>query len=49
MGKSESLTLDNGSTINAPPPADSTMMARNFGLTAQKVESHDDLETLTLS
>ena len=35
--------------MKAPPPADSTMMARNFGLTAQKVESHEDLDTLTLS
>lgn len=38
-----------GRTMKAPPPADSTMMARNLGLTAQKVESHDDLDTLMLS
>ena len=44
-----SHTLARGSTMKAPPPADSTMMARNLGLTAQKVESHEDLETLTLS
>lgn len=35
--------------MKAPPPADSTIMAKNLGLTAQKVESHDDLDTLTLS
>ena len=42
-------TLDKGRTMKAPPPADSTMMARNLGLTAQNVESHEDLETRTLS
>ena len=35
--------------MKAPPPADSTMMARNLGLTAQNVESQEDLETLILS
>uniref|UniRef100_A0A1B0AUZ6 Uncharacterized protein n=1 Tax=Glossina palpalis gambiensis TaxID=67801 RepID=A0A1B0AUZ6_9MUSC len=39
------LTLLCGSTINAPPPADSTMMAKNFGFTAQNVESQLLLET----
>lgn len=43
------LTLLWGKTMKAPPPADSTMMARNLGLTAQKVESQEDLETLMLS
>lgn len=43
------LTLLCGNTMNAPPPADSTMMARNFGLTAQNVESQLDLETRILS
>ena len=45
----KSITLANGRTMNAPPPADSTMMARNLGLTAQKVESQEDFETRTLS
>jgi hypothetical protein len=35
--------------MKAPPPADSTMIAKNLGLTAQKVESHDDFETRMLS
>lgn len=35
--------------MKAPPPADSTMIAKNLGLTAQNVESQDDLETRTLS
>ena len=35
--------------MNEPPPADSVMTAKNLGLTAQKVESHEYLETLTLS
>lgn len=43
------LTLFNGSTMNAPPPAASMMMARNFGLTAQKLESHDCFVILMLS
>lgn len=34
--------------MNAPPPADSTIMATNFGLTEQKVESHADFETLQM-
>ena len=42
-------TLANGRTMNAPPPADSTIMARNFGLTAQNVESQEDLDTRMLS
>jgi hypothetical protein len=42
-------TLANGRTMNAPPPADSTIMARNFGLTAQNVESQEDFDTLMLS
>uniref|UniRef100_A0A1A9VNA5 Uncharacterized protein n=1 Tax=Glossina austeni TaxID=7395 RepID=A0A1A9VNA5_GLOAU len=42
------LTLLCGSTINAPPPADSTMMAKNFGFTAQNVESQLLLETLSV-
>ena len=45
----KSITLANGRTMNAPPPADSTMMARNLGLTVQKVESQEDFETRTLS
>lgn len=40
------MTLVMGNTINAPPPADSVMTARNFGFTEQKVASHADLETL---
>jgi hypothetical protein len=43
------LTLLCGKTIKAPPPADSTMMAKNLGFTVQNVESHDDLDTLILS
>ena len=35
--------------MNAPPPPDSTITAMNLGLTAQNVESQDDLEILTLS
>ena len=42
-------TFSRGRMRNAPPPPDSTMTAKNFGLTAQNVESHDDLETLMLS
>lgn len=45
----EKLTLLCGKTMKAPPPADSTMIARNFGFTAQKVESQEDLDTLILS
>lgn len=43
------LTLLWGRTMKAPPPADSTMMARNLGFTAQNVESHELLDTLMLS
>jgi hypothetical protein len=32
--------LSSGKTRNAPPPADSVIIARNFGLTEQNVESH---------
>ena len=39
-------TLACGRMRKAPPPPDSTITATNFGLTAQNVESHDDLETL---
>lgn len=39
------LTLKRGKTRNAPPPLDSTMTARNFGLTAQNELSHVTLET----
>lgn len=49
MKKRKTLTLDSGKTMNAPPPADSTIIAKNLGLTAQNVESHEDFETLTLS
>jgi hypothetical protein len=42
-------TFTTGITMKAPPPPDSTMTATNFGFTAQKVESHDALETLMLS
>lgn len=42
-------TLLWGRTTNAPPPADSTMIARNFGLTAQKVESQLLFDTRILS
>lgn len=48
-GGNGALTLLWGKTMKAPPPADSTMMARNFGLTAQNVESQLDLETRMLS
>jgi hypothetical protein len=40
------VTLVLGKTIKAPPPADSVIIARNFGFTVQKVESQEDLETL---
>jgi len=43
------LTLLCGKTMKAPPPADSTMMARNLGFTAQNVESQLDLDTRMLS
>lgn len=33
------LTLFNGRTRNAPPPATSVTTARNFGFTAQNCES----------
>lgn len=46
--KSE-LTLLCGSTMNAPPPADSTIIAKNLGFTAQKVESQELFDTLMLS
>lgn len=39
------LTLARGRTMKAPPPPDSTMMATNLGLTAQKELSHVTLET----
>ena len=32
--------------MNAPPPADSVMIAMNFGFEVQNVESQDDFETL---
>ena len=32
--------------MNAPPPADSVIIAMNFGFTVQNVESQDDFETL---
>lgn len=35
------LTFCKGITKNAPPPAASITMARNLGLTAQKLESHE--------
>lgn len=35
--------------MNAPPPADSTIMAKNFGFTAQNVESQLLFDTLILS
>ena len=40
-GTSRSIrpTLSRGRTRNAPPPADSVMIARNFGFTVQNVES----------
>ncbi|KAE9526557.1 hypothetical protein AGLY_013205 [Aphis glycines] len=41
--------LIQGRTIKAPPPADSTMQATNFGFTAQNVESHEDLDTRIFS
>lgn len=40
-----SLTLEMGRTRKDPPPLDSTMTARNFGLMAQKELSHVTLET----
>lgn len=40
-------TLVIGKTMNAPPPADSVITARNFGFTEQNVESQDDLDTLS--
>lgn len=43
------LTFERGKTINAPPPADSTIQATNFGFTVQNVESHEDLDTRILS
>lgn len=45
----QKLTLLSGKTIKAPPPALSTIIARNFGLTAQKVESQELLDTRILS
>lgn len=42
---SSPLTLARGRTMKAPPPPDSTMMATNLGLTAQKELSHVTLET----
>jgi hypothetical protein len=41
-GTSRSIrpTLSSGKTRNAPPPADSVIIATNFGLTEQNVESH---------
>lgn len=45
----QTLTLFNGKTTKAPPPALSTMIAKNFGFTAQKVESQELFETRTLS
>lgn len=35
--------------MKAPPPADSTMIAKNLGLTAQNVESQLLLDTRILS
>ncbi len=49
MQNSESVTLERGMTRNAPPPPDSTITARNFGLTQQKVESQEDFDTRMLS
>ena len=43
------LTLAMGTTRKAPPPPDSTMTARNFGLTAQKVESQLPFDIRMLS
>lgn len=43
------LTFERGKTIKAPPPADSTIQARNFGFTVQNVESHEDFDTRILS
>ncbi len=48
-GKKYYNTFESGRTRKAPPPPDSTMTAKNFGLTEQNVESHDDLETRMLS
>lgn len=42
-------TLLCGKTINAPPPADSTIIAKNLGLTAQNVESQLLFDTRMLS
>lgn len=39
------LTFERGKTKKAPPPLDSTITARNFGLTAQNELSHVTLET----
>lgn len=43
------ITLLCGKTMNAPPPADSTIIAKNLGFTAQKVESQLLFDTLILS
>lgn len=43
------ITLLCGKTMKAPPPADSTIMAKNFGFTAQNVESQLLLDTRILS
>ena len=45
----KNFTLFKGKTIKAPPPADSTMIAKNLGLTQQNVESQEDFDTLILS
>lgn len=37
--QNKTLTLSSGSTWNAPPPATSVTIAKNFGLTAQNWES----------
>ena len=42
-------TLLKGRTRNAPPPAASITIAKNLGLTAQKVESHEFFVILILS
>lgn len=42
------VTLFIGNTMNAPPPADSIIIATNLGLTEQNVASHDDLDTLKI-
>jgi len=43
------LTFSSGRTRNEPPPAASVMIATNFGLTAQYVDSHELLVMRMLS